>query len=490
MKKSKMTFRRIIFCTALIILMLYMASSAIGSDRINIQAGISLYPDPRTGPNIYVEFPFAVHRNQFAFLPGDSLEEGLIGGIYAEIILSDANSVAIDSSSLTFYIRANDSLDVQDEDMRIFNRLTLMIPPGVYSARLTIIDIVGKGEGSFLYDRLEIDPVIYDRLNLSSLELAYRIRTLEDSTARFNISLIKNDREVITNPMGVYSENDTSLYVYAELYNLAFEGIGSETFRLNYHIFTAGGDSYFDYGDLHQVKPGSSAVITNILDISGFESDRYDLKLIARDLGSGLADTASARFIIFPKTGALEFAMIPAFKYPYDASGLETKRHLTKYLMAPQQLAMLQTLNDSGKVRFIDQFFKDKDPDPATDVNEFLEDLFNRYVFANENFSSMSGKNDGWNTDRGRVLIQYGAWEDREEAIAPSLGKPWELWSYYSLEGGVVFVFQDIHGYGDYRLVHSNAKGEIFEPEWDRFLKDYDPKTYKEGFILPDLLRE
>ncbi len=492
MKKSGMKSRTVIFYTALVVSMFYMASSTLGMDRINIQGGISLYPDPRNGPDIYVEFPYAVHRNQFTFLPGKDPDEGLIGGIYAEIVLSDGYSKAIDSSSITFYIGANDSLDVQDEDIRIFDRLSLMIPPGVYSARLTVIDIVGKGEGSFLYDRLEIDPVVSDRLNLSSLELAYRIRTVEDSAARYIERLIKNDREVIPNPMGVFSEEDTSLYAYAELYNLAYEGIAADSFSLNYHIFTAKGDSYFDFGDLHQIKPGSSAVLTNVLNISGFEPDRYNLRLIARDFGSGLADTASTRFIIFPRIGALEFAPVTTIKHPYDTAGLETKRHLTKYLMAPQQLAMLKTLNDSGKVRFINQFFKDKDPDPFTEVNEFLDDIFNRYVFANKNFSTMSGKNDGWSTDRGRVLLQYKAWDDREEAIAPSLGKPWELWSYYSLEGegGVVFVFQDIDGYGDYWLVHSNAKGEIFDPEWDQFLKNYDPKTYKEGFILPDLRKD
>ena len=253
MKKSKAKIRINVFFPMLIASVICLTSAAIGSNRINIQGGISLYPDPRTGPDVYVEFPFAVHRNQFTFLPGKNPGDGLIGGIYAEIILSDSSAKAIDSSNMTFFIAAKDSLDAQDENIRIFNRLSLMVPPGVYSARLTVIDVVGKGEGSFLYDRLEIDPIVSDLLNLSSIELAYRIRATDDSDAHYNERLIKSEREVIPNPMGVFSENDTSLYVYAEIYNLAYEGRTIDSFSLNYHIFDGKGNSYYDFGDLDRL---------------------------------------------------------------------------------------------------------------------------------------------------------------------------------------------------------------------------------------------
>jgi len=491
-----MKFKNILFYSIITILYFCTTANSGVMNRINIQGGISLYPDPRTGPDVYVEFPFAVHRSQFTFLPGNNPEEGLIGGIYAEIILNDTLSNPIDSSRITFYFKAADSLDAQDENMRLFNRLSLMVPPGTYKAKLTVLDIVGKGEGSFLYDLLEIDPIVDDRLNLSSLELAYRILAVEDSMAQHNDRLIKNNREVIPNPMGVFSENDTCIYVYTELYNIAFTGAVNDTrrindtFSLNYNVYESDGSPYYDYGDIHQTKPGSTAVLTNILNISDFKPGHYNLSLIVKDFSSGMSDTTSKRFIIFPKSGEIEFAVTSIISHPYDTASLETKLNLAKFLMAPQQLAMLKTLNDLGKERFVDQFFSDHDPDLTTEENEYLDDIFNRYVFANEKFSTMSDLNDGWRSDRGRVLLQYNAWDEREEAMAPSVGKPWELWSYYSVQGGVVFVFQDIDGYGDFKLVHSNARGEIFNDEWDNFIKKYDPKIYKEGLILPGLKKD
>jgi GWxTD domain-containing protein len=464
-------------------------SGAIGK-QVNIQAGITLFPDPRIGPEVYVEFPFAIHRNQLAFLPGEDPEGGLLAGVYAQVLLIDTLGNAIDSSKTSFYTSARDTLDAQDEDVRLFNRLSMMIAPGIYSANLTVIDIVGKGEGSFLYDRIEVEPIVDDHLNLSNLELAYRIKIIEDSSIEYNTRLLKNSREVIPNPMAVFSEEDSAIYIYAELYNLQFDEGKNDSFSLHYQVFESDGMPYFDYGKTSQIKPGSSSVITNALDVSSFEPGKYDLSLIVDDFSSGMSDTTVKRFFIFPKAGQIQFATtVTRNRHPYDTAGVQTKMNLVKFLMAPQQLAMLETLNDTGKVRFIDQFFRDKDPDPATGENEYLNDVINRYVYAVEEFSILPGGNDGWRSDRGRVLMQYALWDEREEALVPSLGSPWELWIYHSLQGGILFVFADISGYGDFRLVHSTARGEVFSNEWNTYLKNFDPKIFKEGIVLPGFER-
>lgn len=474
--KVIMKTNRIIILLVAVITIYSITVVAIETEnRIQIQAGVSIYPDPRTAPRVYVEFPFAVHRSHFSFLPEDSTGQGLLTGIFAEIILTDTLGNPIDSSSTYFLTRAMDSVDAQDEEVRLFNRLSLMIDPGIYSATLTVIDAINKSESSFLYDRLEIDSVVNDRLNLSSLEFAHKITTVGDSLEKGAMRLVKNNREVIPNPMGIYSEADSHIYIYAELYNLLFDSSISDTFMLSYMIFNRDGSLNFNYGQMMQNKPGSSSVITNMLEISDLEPGRYDLKLIVRDFGSEMTDTASGRFMIFSRAGDFPEVVTYRIKHPYDTACIETKVNLVKFLLAPQQLAILETLNDTGKTRFINQFFGDRDPDLSTKENEFLDDTFRRYIYANENFSSLPEVNDGWRTDRGRVLMQYGVWEERDEIMAPSYGKPWEKWTYYSLQGGVIFVFQDIDGYGDYELVHSTASGEIFNSSWQAALKDHGP---------------
>lgn len=46
----------------------------------------------------------------------------------------------------------------------------------------------------------------------------------------------------------------------------------------------------------------------------------------------------------------------------------------------------------------------------------------------------------------------------------------YEKWYYYSLEGGVEFIFADVSGLGDYELIHSTHRNEIHDTNWRKKL--------------------
>src|SRR2546422_11644372 len=69
----------------------------------------------------------------------------------------------------------------------------------------------------------------------------------------------------------------------------------------------------------------------------------------------------------------------------------------------------LQT--DDERERFIEEFWRRRDPDPDTDENEFKEEYYERIAYANEHFASGI---PGWKTDRGRIWIMYGKPDERE----------------------------------------------------------------------------
>jgi len=48
--------------------------------------------------------------------------------------------------------------------------------------------------------------------------------------------------------------------------------------------------------------------------------------------------------------------------------------------------------------------------------------------------------------------------------------KPYEVWSYHSLEGGVEFDFIDKTGFDDYQLVNSTERNEIHDDNWQQYL--------------------
>ncbi len=62
--------------------------------------------------------------------------------------------------------------------------------------------------------------------------------------------------------------------------------------------------------------------------------------------------------------------------------------------------------NENAKKIFLYRFWKERDSNPTTRVFESYREMLKRVQYANSNFSSI--KKEGWQSDRGRILIKYG----------------------------------------------------------------------------------
>jgi GWxTD domain-containing protein len=103
-----------------------------------------------------------------------------------------------------------------------------------------------------------------------------------------------------------------------------------------------------------------------------------------------------------------------------------------------------------------------------------------------------------YQTDRGRVLLQYGKpnmieneFSDRFRKAMQNLNTvPYEIWYYYSLEtpvkqNDVIFVFvQENRGNENYRLLHSTGIGEVRNREWRKAVETN--ATYNYDRLSPD----
>jgi GWxTD domain-containing protein len=77
------------------------------------------------------------------------------------------------------------------------------------------------------------------------------------------------------------------------------------------------------------------------------------------------------------------------------------------YLISAEERARFESLTtDEQRKAFIEQFWKRRDPVPATAVNEAMEEHYRRIQYANQRFSG-AGRS-GWTTERGRAYILYG----------------------------------------------------------------------------------
>jgi GWxTD domain-containing protein len=83
----------------------------------------------------------------------------------------------------------------------------------------------------------------------------------------------------------------------------------------------------------------------------------------------------------------------------------------------------------------------------------------------------------GFETERGRVYLQYGAPNTVSKEINDPSAYPYEIWHYYSLNNQknkkFVFYNPDLVT-NDYELIHSDAMGEMYNASWQLMLYKRD----------------
>jgi len=136
------------------------------------------------------------------------------------------------------------------------------------------------------------------------------------------------------------------------------------------------------------------------------------------------------------------------------------------YILTPaERRAFFELRTNEEKENFIATFWRNRDPNPDTEENEYREEYYQRIAYANEHFASGI---PGWRTDRGRIYITWGK-PDSVEAH-PSGGSydrpsyegggstttyPFEIWFYRHLDGvadGAEIEFVDPSSSGEYRI--------------------------------------
>jgi GWxTD domain-containing protein len=139
------------------------------------------------------------------------------------------------------------------------------------------------------------------------------------------------------------------------------------------------------------------------------------------------------------------------------------------YIITDEERKAFKKLEtDDERERFIEEFWRRRDPDPDTDENEFREEYYERIAYANEHYASGI---PGWKTDRGRIYIMWGKPDEIE--THPSGGSynresyegggttstyPFERWFYRYLPGvgsGIEIEFVDPTGSGEYRIARN-----------------------------------
>jgi GWxTD domain-containing protein len=131
----------------------------------------------------------------------------------------------------------------------------------------------------------------------------------------------------------------------------------------------------------------------------------------------------------------------------------------------PERRAFLELGTEEERDKFKEIFWRDRNPDPESPINQVKEEHYRRLAYADEHFASGIA---GRKTDRGRIYIIWGPPDEIEshptggtydrsmqQGGGSSNAYPWELWRYRHLEGvgeNIEIEFVDTTNSGEYHM--------------------------------------
>jgi GWxTD domain-containing protein len=128
-----------------------------------------------------------------------------------------------------------------------------------------------------------------------------------------------------------------------------------------------------------------------------------------------------------------------------------------------ERAAFLDLESAEERDAFIEAFWRRRDPDPLTPVNEFREEHYRRIEHANR-ILGRETPIPGWMTDRGKMYIILGEPRDRESFLAAPGIYPAEVWFYEAalrkgLSSPFYLLFFQQGFAGEYRLYNPRIHG-------------------------------
>jgi len=345
---------------------------------------------------------------------------------------------------------------------------TFQIRAGSYKLKCQMIDRK-RAIGDITENALIIPDYPDDDLAMSDIELAISVDRKEQKS-----KFCKNGYLIYPNPQSIYGESLPRLGYYAELYNLNFKEGTHGVYSVEVDVLDAAQKPFRSYE--RKVRPIAGAAVVDVggFPVTTYQSGTYFLKLTLTDSTTGEKTSRLKKFFVLNPSeiaqqtasdlSGFAFGSIPTDYASLNEDEVNAALADITYIVTPDQERQLKKLNLEGKRQFLDRFWAARDTDPSTSENESRTEHYRRLAEARQLFGYLDIS--GWQTDRGRIWILYGRPDSEDSHPMEIDARAYRIWYYDQVEGGVEFIFVDHAGFGNFELVHSTKKGEIYNSNW------------------------
>lgn len=362
------------------------------------------------------------------------------------------------------------SLDLSDSSLvqeGLVDQKRFLLKPGAYMFEALFKDFYNPENMYRLNEAVIVDDYT-GGVRMSDIELVESYKPTEEISHFY-----KNGLQVVPYVINYYPKHVNKLSFYAEVYNTD-SYLSEDAFAVKYFLeVSETGKVLNTYGKVMKYSVSPVNVVLNSLNITDLASGNYNLVIQARDKQNELLTEKKLFFQRSNPTDGPDYA-----EENYDADQTfaakfndeEINYQLKSLLPIASRLENNRIRNllrngstDMKRNYFYGFWLKRNADDPSLAwyvYSEKVEDV---------NASYSTNIDYGFETDRGRVYLQYGPPHEIFRSPFEPGAQPYEIWHYYTLgtQNNIKFVFSNSDLVSNnYELVHSNATGELSNPKW------------------------
>jgi GWxTD domain-containing protein len=431
--------------------------------KINFIADYAIFMDDEGKP--YVEFYLSINGNMLNYVGVD--ENQLQAATEITVMVENEEQtqvIAYDKYQLNspLYNEGESKIDLSD-----LKRLS--IPRGNYKYTIKVKDLNDLDVGEITADLRPID-LPADEIAISEVQLGSRIAATKSANA-----FSKFGHDIFPSYTHYYGGGDSLLVYLFEIYNTT-TAIPGEAFLSDVMITLSGeGEAVGNFRTLKRHTAAGVIPVVQTFDLSTLPSGRYELAIFLRNRQN---EVLASRRVAFQRNNPelIDYSAVTIENTFVDS--LTNIEELKEYI---RSLAPISSASEyefaKNQLKYADlyymqQFFLNfwKSRNALSPEEEWL-----KYKKEVEKVNEMFGYGNikGYQTERGRVYLQYGPPSAMQDVPYQRDTYPYSIWQYYKLNGLVdrkfVFYSPSMEMMG-YQVLHSNVPGEVRNPYWEQNL--------------------
>lgn len=359
-----------------------------------------------------------------------------------------------------------------------------LLPDGNYTWEIQFKDLNNANNTTTFKRDIVVQSPTPNRIFLSDIMLVEQY-----SPSKTENQYSRNGYDLVPNILYYFPQHLNRLAFYAEIYQTD-QAIKDPDFLVKYYIANKGAvQATGKWQGFKKMNPAEINVLFADFDISELYSGNYEIVIEVRNKQNELISVKRSLFqrnkknlqpttdkIEETEVSRLDFQNIDiAQTFVSTFTLADAERHLlsiTPLLVNQSEMRVVKNLLSAHELsyaqRYLYRFWERINPaNPKNAFNKYQTDL----IAMDEKYGTPFQK--GFETERGRVHLRYG--KPNEIIATPNdpVAFPYEVWHYYQLADGqkdIKFIFFQPDESGDYRLIHSDAKEEPYEPNWKRWV--------------------